>query len=56
MDTRYWVKVAWERLNERGINPSIEEVAELAIKLREEEYNEKTNTYQNGRRKSDVSS
>jgi hypothetical protein len=47
MDTRYWVKVAWDRLNDRGINPTIKEVADLAIELKEREEgdrNEKTST------------
>lgn len=37
MDTRYWIRIAWDKLNKKGIDPSIEEVMNLAIKLREEE-------------------
>lgn len=40
MDTRYWVKVAWDQLNNRGIDPTIEQVAELAIQLRNKENGE----------------
>jgi hypothetical protein len=36
MDTLYCLKAAWDELNERGIDPTLEQVLETALRIRKE--------------------